>query len=131
MKYPTVQLTNLQELEVKKFNQNKKIRLETLNCINCKSLNYKELYANDSHGINQQTFLCNACGLVYSNPRMTEESLKYFYSSNLYREVYEASDDSEHSFSEKVQQVENLKMGDCVSCHKDNGAPTDCTTCHY
>ena len=32
---------------------------------------------------------------------------------------------------EKVQQVENLKMGDCVSCHKDNGAPTDCTTCHY
>ena len=111
MKYPTVQLTNLQELEVKKFNQNKKIRLETLNCINCKSLNYKELYANDRHGINQQTVLCNACGLVYSNPRMTEESLKYFYSSNLYREVYDASDDFEHSFSQKVKQVEkNIRI---------------------
>ena len=93
MKYPTVQLTNKQELEVKKFNQNKKIRLETLNCINCKSLNYKELYANDRYGINQQTVLCNACGLVYSNPRMTQESLEYFYSSNLYREVYESSGD--------------------------------------
>ena len=32
---------------------------------------------------------------------------------------------------DKVRQVENLKMGDCVSCHKDNGAPTDCATCHY
>jgi len=32
---------------------------------------------------------------------------------------------------EKVRQVETLKMGDCVSCHKENAAPTDCTTCHY
>jgi hypothetical protein len=32
---------------------------------------------------------------------------------------------------EKVEQVRDLKMGDCVNCHRDNGAPTDCTTCHY
>ena len=31
----------------------------------------------------------------------------------------------------KVQQNRSLKMGDCVDCHKDNGAPTDCTTCHF
>ena len=31
----------------------------------------------------------------------------------------------------KVKQVRSLKMGDCVDCHRDNGAPTDCTTCHY
>jgi hypothetical protein len=30
-----------------------------------------------------------------------------------------------------VEQVRSLKMGDCVDCHRDNGAPTDCTTCHY
>ena len=30
----------------------------------------------------------------------------------------------------KVEQVRKLKMGDCVSCHRNNGAPTDCTTCH-
>ena len=30
----------------------------------------------------------------------------------------------------KVEQVRPLKMGDCVNCHRDNGAPTDCTTCH-
>ncbi len=31
----------------------------------------------------------------------------------------------------KVKQVMPLKMDDCVNCHRDNGAPTDCTTCHY
>lgn len=31
----------------------------------------------------------------------------------------------------KVEQVRSLKMGDCVDCHRDNEAPTDCTTCHY
>lgn len=32
---------------------------------------------------------------------------------------------------DKVRQVRSLKMSDCVECHRDNGAPTDCTTCHY
>ena len=31
----------------------------------------------------------------------------------------------------KVKQVRSLKMGDCVDCHRDYEAPTDCTTCHY
>jgi hypothetical protein len=31
----------------------------------------------------------------------------------------------------QVKQVEPLKMGQCVNCHRDNGAPTDCTTCHH
>lgn len=30
-----------------------------------------------------------------------------------------------------VEQVNNLKMRACVDCHRDNNAPTDCTTCHY
>ena len=31
----------------------------------------------------------------------------------------------------KVRQVRSLKMSDCVDCHRDHGAPTDCTTCHF
>ena len=31
----------------------------------------------------------------------------------------------------KVEQVRTLKMSDCVDCHRENNAPTDCTTCHY
>lgn len=32
---------------------------------------------------------------------------------------------------DKVKQVEPLKMGQCVNCHRDNGAPTDCAVCHH
>ena len=32
---------------------------------------------------------------------------------------------------EKVKQERRLKMGDCVDCHRNNDAPTDCVTCHY
>ena len=32
---------------------------------------------------------------------------------------------------DKVKQERSLKMGDCVDCHRDNDAPTDCVTCHY
>lgn len=32
---------------------------------------------------------------------------------------------------EKIKQVRDLRMDDCVSCHIENGAPIDCTTCHY
>lgn len=32
---------------------------------------------------------------------------------------------------DKVKQVEPLKMGQCVNCHRDNNAPTDCAVCHH
>ncbi|GIW09547.1 MAG: class III cytochrome C domain protein [Dehalococcoidia bacterium] len=30
----------------------------------------------------------------------------------------------------RVKQVRALGMGDCVNCHRQNNAPTDCWTCH-
>lgn len=32
---------------------------------------------------------------------------------------------------QQVRQVRSLKMGDCVNCHRQNNAPTDCVVCHY
>lgn len=31
---------------------------------------------------------------------------------------------------DKVRQVRSLNMGDCLACHRQNNAPTDCTICH-
>ena len=31
---------------------------------------------------------------------------------------------------ERVKQVRSLNMGDCLACHRENNAPTDCTICH-
>jgi hypothetical protein len=30
-----------------------------------------------------------------------------------------------------VVQVRSLKMADCVACHQQNNAPTECSTCHF
>jgi cytochrome c553 len=32
---------------------------------------------------------------------------------------------------EQVTHFRNLRMGDCISCHRAQGAPTECSTCHY
>ena len=32
---------------------------------------------------------------------------------------------------DKIKQVRDLRMDDCVQCHLANEAPIDCTTCHY
>lgn len=31
---------------------------------------------------------------------------------------------------ERIQQVATLKMGFCISCHRQNGASQECNTCH-
>jgi hypothetical protein len=30
-----------------------------------------------------------------------------------------------------LRQMRPLNMGDCVNCHRQNNAPTDCVFCHY
>ena len=32
---------------------------------------------------------------------------------------------------DRVRRVAPMTMGWCVNCHRDNGAPDDCATCHY
>ncbi|CAN5288791.1 cytochrome c3 family protein [soil metagenome] len=32
---------------------------------------------------------------------------------------------------EQVERVAPLSMGWCIECHRDEGAPDDCATCHY
>jgi hypothetical protein len=31
----------------------------------------------------------------------------------------------------QVVQVRSLKMADCVACHQQHSAPTECSTCHF
>lgn len=78
---------------VKDFNRKNK-QWETVPCL-CGADNYKVLAKKDRYGINQQTVICKVCGLIYSNPRLTEEEYKKFYQSDLYRQVYDGDYDYE------------------------------------
>jgi len=87
-KYPIRDLKKEQQEAIQSFSSNDKIQYENIKCILCGSLKNKILFKNDCYGIKQQTVMCKKCGLIYLNPRMTEESTNYFYSSDIYRKIY-------------------------------------------
>lgn len=88
-------LSSSQSRQIKDFNNNPKIQYEQLtNCEICESKNISILFNNDRYGINQKTSICNECGFMFSNPRMTEISAEYFYNSDLYRSIYDGDDKS-------------------------------------
>jgi hypothetical protein len=37
----------------------------------------------------------------------------------------------EVSQMQQVVPVRSLKMADCIACHQQHNAPTECSTCHY
>ena len=87
--YPVIKLSQRQIEYVNKFNNNPKIKFEKISCVNCSSANQKILFTNDRYGFNQKTVICKKCGLIFSNPRMTQNSADFFYKSDLYRNVYQ------------------------------------------
>lgn len=92
-KYPIVNLSDQARLLVEEFNKNiieGTVSLRSYPCISCGSDEKREIFSNDSHGINQGTVLCLNCGMVYSDPRMTSESQDKFYDSDAYGLLYDS-----------------------------------------
>ncbi len=46
------------------------------------------IFANGRYGIRQKTVICTNCSLVFSSPRLDQESTVRFYSSDTYRIIY-------------------------------------------
>lgn len=63
-----------------------KYKKENVSCI-CGSEDYKQITTKDRYGIDYALCLCLNCGILYSNPRLTEESFKKFYETD-YRKIY-------------------------------------------
>jgi hypothetical protein len=59
------------------------------------------------------------------------DSVQFLHSPHIQAGFTCSTCHSDVASMEKVKQVRNLKMRDCVDCHRQNNAPTDCATCHY
>ena len=104
------ELTKLQKKFVNDFNKNSKLQFQKINnCEICKSNNIKLLFANDRYGINQKTSICDDCGFIFSNPRMTEHSAQFFYNSDTYRYIYASEQNEETLFQNTLQELKNYK----------------------
>jgi SAM-dependent methyltransferase len=104
-------LSSSQNEQIKNFNNNSKIHFEKLiNCEICRSEKISILFNNDRYGINQKTSLCNECGFMFSNPRMTSISAEYFYNSDLYRLIYNAKNlDEDTMFKNTLMELREYK----------------------
>lgn len=67
---------------------------ETVKCF-CGSKKHIKITDKDRYGIDYTFCLCTNCGILYSNPRLTDESTKLFYEKdyrNIYSDVIEVGD---------------------------------------
>ncbi|MDD5138890.1 MAG: class I SAM-dependent methyltransferase [Verrucomicrobiales bacterium] len=91
---PVAVLSPDQKAAVFEFNtkvQNGEIHFESVGCL-CGSWKFVLIAGYDRFGMRQSTVMCESCGLVQSNPRMTAEETKRFYSSDTYRRLYNSTD---------------------------------------
>ena len=84
-------LSQSQRKNIKKFNhQIEKGEIEYKSDLCLCGHDVFDLVASvDRYGIIQNTVICINCGLIQSNPRMSESGYKYFYESDLYRKIYD------------------------------------------
>lgn len=95
-KRASVQLSPGQVAGVAEFNKqvaNGEIEFESVPCL-CGSSMFDLIASVDRYAMIQHTVICKLCGLVQSNPRMSDLAYRQFYSSDLYRSIYD-SDTSE------------------------------------
>lgn len=67
--------------------KNKEYNLERVKCVICENEEFELLSEKDRYGLYAPVVICKICGLVQSNPRMTQESYNKFYDLE-YRKLY-------------------------------------------
>ncbi|WP_163716130.1 class I SAM-dependent methyltransferase [Mangrovibacterium lignilyticum] len=87
---PHLRLNQIQLASKVKIEENinkGRYKFENINCQICNSDNFEILTQKDRYGLAHQVVICKNCGLVYTNPRMTQKSYSKFYNSE-YRKLY-------------------------------------------
>ena len=82
--------------KIKFFNSSNNFHFEKISCIICNNNKFINLLNYDRYSLLQKTCYCKNCGLIQSNPRMTKESYKKFYESDLYRDIYNDIDQEKY-----------------------------------
>ena len=84
-------LTSAQKESVEQFNQKVdrgEYRIEKKTCL-CGQDNFVNVTKHDRYGCWHSVVICKNCGMMMSNPCLTEKAYQTFYSSDEYRKLYE------------------------------------------
>lgn len=92
---------NKTQLENKKIVEekirSKQYKFEKVYCVICGSSDFELLAEKDRYGLPVTTVICKNCGLLQTNPRMTQQSYNDFYESN-YRKLYVGTETPTNDF---------------------------------
>jgi len=91
---PVAFISPEQFVRVREFNKRIKsgeIQFESVSCL-CQNNEFDLIASVDRYGFFQKTIICRNCGLIQSNPRMTNAEYSKFYSSDLYSRCYQGED---------------------------------------
>ena len=67
------------------------VKFEAVPCL-CSSKEFDLIARYDRYSMRQDTVMCTKCGLILSNPRLTEEEYARFYETDTYRKCYTSID---------------------------------------
>jgi len=81
------ELQNAMKRQIDKKVEQKVYQFESVPCCICHSLNFEKLSEKDRYGLYMPVVICCDCGLIQTNPRMTQQSYNIFYNEE-YRKLY-------------------------------------------
>jgi len=103
---PILGLNSLQlamkEQITRKIEQNHYV-FERVPCCACNKDDFELLSSKDRYGLYMPVVVCKECGLVQTNPRMSQQSYKEFYASE-YRKLYLGKDTPGGDYSTKLYE---------------------------
>lgn len=96
---------------------------EQVNCAVCDKQDFEPLAEKDRYGLKMSIVICKSCGLVQTNPRMTQEAYNVFYNTE-YRPLYVGKDKPTGDFFkrqyEKGQSIyQVLSNNGCLNFKKE------------
>ena len=87
--FTQVQINSI--LKYKQLVEKGEISFQERDCL-CGHSSYFQISNIDRFGFPQRTVVCQKCGLIMSNPCLSDKSYQLFYSSDIYRTLYEEQD---------------------------------------
>lgn len=84
---------------------------ESIDCNCCGSKNFKIVFTKDRYSMDITTVICQNCGLVFTNPVLTDAELSYFYSF-YYRNYYVSTEYPNVAYikQRKLQERANILL---------------------
>jgi 2-polyprenyl-3-methyl-5-hydroxy-6-metoxy-1,4-benzoquinol methylase len=116
-------ITQTQRESINQFNkmvEKGDLSFQEVDCL-CGYSDFLVIAEQDRYGLQQRVVVCKKCGLIMSNPHLTEKSCQYFYSTDMYRMLYQYEDYLETAHRKLISDSGKFIFEDLSPILKERG----------